>query len=60
MPASHVFTAGRLGWATLGASENAAESFCVVLCTSVEPWHLASNESRHISPLNVDYYCWTK
>jgi hypothetical protein len=27
----------RLGWAILGASENATESFCVVLCTSVGP-----------------------
>ena len=36
MTAGGVFPLNALGWAILGASENAAETFCMVLCSSVE------------------------
>lgn len=38
MTAGGVFPLNASAGQSLGAAENAAETFCMVLCSSVEPW----------------------
>ena len=45
MTAGGVFPLNASAGQSLGASENAAETFCMVLCSSVEPWHSASKRA---------------